>query len=295
MKTRPFGLRFLGIGAEKAGTTWIADCLREHPEVCLPETKEIFFFNDVDPHFLAIRNYRYERGLSWYKRQFNGCKDKIAGEISPTYLYSKTAAIRIKKDFPDIKLIVVLRNPVKRAFSQYIHDKRLGVIKDISFGEAVRMYTNYVEKGLYYKHIKTYLALFNKTRILILFAEDLKKEPKISLNKIYEFLNLKDAKFAPKRLYKKSNVAGKAKFPVINYFMMQTDYFLRTNKLGSVLKILDSFGIREFAKKIRDINSEKLKKYPKIEKGTEKYLKEAFIEDIEKLEKLLNKRLSEWK
>lgn len=295
MGKRNFKLDFVGIGAEKAGTTWIADCLREHPEVNIPEVKEMFFFNDYDPHFLSIKNYRYKRGIKWYARQFNGGSDKKAGEISPTYLYSKVTAKRIRDNFPNTKIIVVLREPISRAFSQYIHDKRLGVIKDIAFNEAVRMYRNYLEKGYYFKHLNNYFELFDKNNILVLLHEDLVEKPKKSVKKIYEFLELKNTKFLPKSINRKKNIAGRAKYPLVNYTMTQLDYLLREKRMEFLLKTIDSLGLRRLAIFVRDRNSTKIVEYPKIGKETTIYLKEIYRPTIEKLEKLLQKDLKTWK
>lgn len=296
MRKGKFKLDFVGIGAEKAGTTWVADCLREHPEVNVPKVKEIFFFNDYDPHFLSIKNYRYSRGLSWYARQFNGgTKGKKVGEVSPTYLYSRVAAERIKKDFPQGKIIVVLREPVARAFSQYIHDKRLGVIKDITFDETVRMYRNYLEKGYYSKYLKNYFEIFGRENVFILFHEDLLGKPKKCVKDLYNFLGIKDIKYIPKNLKKKKNIAGRARYSILNYMMMQLDYYLREKKMDFILKLIDSLGVRRLAIYMRNINSTKLIKYPKIEKETERFLKMVYRLEIEKLEKMLNKDLGKWK
>jgi len=295
MRKSKFKLDFIGVGAEKSGTTWIADCLREHPEVNIPKVKEYFFFNDYDPHFLSIKNYRYRRGIKWYARQFNGNRKKATGEISPTYIYSRVTAGRIKKNFPDVKIIVVLREPVSRAFSQYIHDKRLGVIKDITFDEAVRMYRNYLEKGYYFKHLSNYFELFDRNNILVMFHEDLLGKPQKSIKTIYKFLGLKDTKFLPKSVNRKKNPAGRARYPLLNYAMMQLDYLLREKRLNFVLKTVDSLGLRKLAIYVRNKNSTKLIKYPKMEKETKEYLKKAYINDIEKLEKLLKRDLKEWR
>jgi len=294
MGKRKFELDFVGIGAEKAGTTWIADCLREHPEVHIPKTKEIFFFNDYDPHFLSIKNYRYKRGIKWYARQFNGNGDKKKGEISPTYLYGKVTPERIKKNFPNIKIIVVLRDPVSRAFSQYIHDKRLGVIKDITFDETVRMYSNYLDKGYYFRHLSNYFKVFPRKQVLVLFHDDLLEKPKKSLRIIYKFLGLKDLTFVPKSLKRKKNIAGRAKYPFLNYLMMQLDYMLREKRMNLVLKAIDSTGLRRLAIYVRDKNSTSLNKYPSMKIGTRQYLLEAYKKENEKLEKLLKKDLKSW-
>ena len=110
---------FLCIGAERSGTTWLYEVLKIHPEVYLyPYIKEINFFSE-----------HYQKGLNWYKQFFNGSRKssyKAIGDISPQYFHEKEAASRIAQDLPNIRLILFLRNPVNRAFSEYkIHNKKL--------------------------------------------------------------------------------------------------------------------------------------------------------------------------
>ena len=112
---------------------------------------------------------------------------------------------------------------------------------------------------------------------------------------IYEFLELKDARFLPKSINRKKNPAGRARYPLLNYVMMQLDYLLREKRLNFVLKTVDSLGFRKLAIYVRNKNSTRLIKYPKMEKETKEYLKKAYINDIEKLEKLLKRDLKEWR
>ncbi|OGM59191.1 hypothetical protein A3A75_03180 [Candidatus Woesebacteria bacterium RIFCSPLOWO2_01_FULL_39_10] len=294
MKRKNFNLDFVGIGAEKAGTTWLAECLNDHPEIYVPNQKEIFFFNEYDPHYLKVKNYRYSKGLSWYKHQFDGSGNVLKGEFSPTYLYDEKAAKRIAKDFPDTKIIVIFREPVSRAFSQFIHDKRIGLIKDVSFEEAISQQDNYIKKGYYFTHLKRYYKLFKPENILTLIYEDIKKNPLAIVRKTYKFLGVKKINFRPKHLYMRSNTAGEARLPLFNYFMMQTDYFLRKKRLDFLLKAFDTLGVRRFAMYIRDLNTLKLKKYPEVGGDVKQQLRKKYVSDIHKLEKLLKRNLSFW-
>ncbi len=106
---------FLGIGAQKSATTWLYDILSDHPDVCLSEQKELDFFS----HY-------FDFGYQWYERQFpvHGA-ECIAGEVSPSYFHSPAVPERVHAYAPDIKLILLLREPVQRAISNHKHEVRI--------------------------------------------------------------------------------------------------------------------------------------------------------------------------
>ena len=291
-----FKLNFVGIGAEKSGTTWIADCLAEHPEICMAPGKELYFFNEYDPHFLTVKNHRYDKwGFDWYKKQFNNCAARqIKGEFTPTYLYCKRAAARIKKHYPDIKIIVALRDPVDRAFSQYLHDQKIGLNKNLSFEAARKKHNSYIEKGKYYKYLKTYFELFPKKNILILFFKDIKNNPKQTIKNIYQFLDVKNINFQPPSLYKKSNTASRVKFAFLNNFMIRIEYFLMNKNLAKLHKILETSGIRNLALRLRNLNTAPISKHLLLKTHVKKNIRKNFQTDTQKLQKFLGKDLSAW-
>ena len=117
MDKKDFKVDFMGIGAQKGGTTWIAKCLSEHPDICMSEPKEILYFNKFSSfsNKCPINNY-HKKTFSWYRKHFLHCKKgQINGEFSAEYFYDKEAPRLIRKYFPDIKLIVLLdyRNNIK--------------------------------------------------------------------------------------------------------------------------------------------------------------------------------------
>lgn len=289
---------FIGIGVEKAATYWITNILREHPEICFSKNKELAFFGEFDQHFLKVKNPRYERGIDWYLKYFDHCStSSLKGEFTPTYLYSEKAAQRIKKHFPDVKLIVCLRNPTERAFSQYLHDTSTGVIKnEVTFENAIKQYKSYVEKGYYYKYLRIYLKYFPKKNIFVTTVDEIKKNNRKVAKNLYAFLNLKDTSFIAPSIDKKSNIASNARFARLNYFLLQCEYFLTKNKLNFIHKFLEDTGLRKliflFSYKI---NRKPITKYPKMSEKTEKKLRKIYVSDIQKLEKLLGKNLKEWK
>ena len=99
---------FIGLGAQKAGTSWVYACLYEHPEIHAP-IKELHFFS----------RDRFSKGKDWYESHFSHRKEgQKVGEFSTSYLYSKETPERIKELYPEVKLIAIVRNPVTRAYSQ---------------------------------------------------------------------------------------------------------------------------------------------------------------------------------
>jgi hypothetical protein len=292
-----FKVDFIGIGVEKAATYWIADCLREHPEVCFSDKKELAFFNEFDQHFLTVRNPRYSRGIEWYKKHFKDCeKGKIKGEFTPTYLYSEETAKRIKKYFPEAKLILCLRNPVDRAFSQYLHDRSTGVIKNISFEEALAASDSYIEKGKYYKYLRLYLKHFKKNQILVLLTDDIKKDPKKTIKKIYKFVGIKKADFIPPSLLAKPNGASSATSSKLNYVLLQSEYFLMRNNLDFLHQMIEDSGVRRKLFLFSYyVNRKPLEDYPKMKDATRKKLIGKLRGDTGKLKKLIKRSLREWK
>lgn len=101
-------LQFLGIGAQKAGTTWLYFNLKKHPDVFLTEEKELHFWD-----------WHRARGLDWYRDQFTVAPaGTVAGEITPAYgILSLDVVTEIRREFPDLRLIYLMRNPIERAWS----------------------------------------------------------------------------------------------------------------------------------------------------------------------------------
>ena len=117
---------FLGIGTQKGGTTYLHGLLKQHPQVYLAYPKEVHFFS-----------LHYDKGLNWYSHQFDiATADQRCGEITPYYLFHPLAAERIATALPKVKLVVLLRDPVDRALSQYFHSKRLG-LESLDLEEAL--------------------------------------------------------------------------------------------------------------------------------------------------------------
>ena len=193
---------FLGLGVQKGGTTSLDAMLRQHPDVLLPDRKELQFFS-----------LHYSLGEAWYGAQFAAAQPgQCCGEITPYYLFHPLAPARIQDLLPDVKLIVLLRDPVERALSQLFHSKRLGVeplepeqallaeVQRLRDAEAViaagdrhqgHQEHSYVARSRYELQLARYEALFPANQMLLLRSEDFFDDPNPVWQRLLHFLDLK--------------------------------------------------------------------------------------------------------
>jgi hypothetical protein len=193
---------FIVIGAQRAGTTSLFRYLAEHPDVGVPEEKELHFFT-----------YNFGKGAEWYREQFPE-DGSVTGEATPYYLFHPRAHERMAELVPDAKLLVLLRNPVDRAYSQWAFVRTEGH-EPLSFenaleaeeqrlaGEVERMladgtyfsfehqYHSYLSRGRYAEQLQQWLGAFPRERFLILRSEDLYDDPAGAYAEALRFLGLR--------------------------------------------------------------------------------------------------------
>ncbi|GMM70438.1 hypothetical protein MTsDn5_03900 [Alteromonas gracilis] len=180
----------VGIGAQKCASSWIYELLRLHDDVCVSEIKELNFFS-----------YFYDHGFEWYESNFSNPK-ALNIEISPSYFYNTDTPQRVAQYNPNAKIILSLRDPIKRMFSNHLHEVRQGHIteKNYKFETAFNNNPLYLEQSLYSKHLKNWLSAFERNQIHIVFQEDVKRFESSVREKLFEFLDLQygvDTKVLP--------------------------------------------------------------------------------------------------
>jgi hypothetical protein len=165
---------FLIVGAAKSGTSSLWHYLKAHPEVFVPEPKEVNFFNDVGV---------FSRGVDWYASLFApGAGKKAIGEASPSYLYSEESPARMAEIVPRARLIAILRNPIDRAHSHYLHARYYGLERR-SFREAVadevagQGWPFYLGFGRYHPQLVKLSRFFPREQLLVLLLDDLIADP----------------------------------------------------------------------------------------------------------------------
>lgn len=273
-------ITFIGLGAQKSGTSWVYACLYEHPEICTP-IKEIHFFS----------RERFSEGKEWYESHFKNCKTGLKkGEFSTSYLYSKEAPGRIRALYPDAALIAILRNPIDRAYSQYTNAIKAGEIKaSMTAEEYFKFEPSSLLQGKYTEQLERYYAHFPKNQVHVLIYEDSKKNPSAFIKRIYEFIGV-DTTFVPSMLMREVNVARIPRTHHVDGFMHRIAESMRHRGLDRVVWMIRKLG---FPDMVRALNTK-----AGVPKNTPKQnveLAAYFKDDVQKLSTLLGRDLArEW-
>ncbi len=260
---------FIGIGAQRAGTTWLHRCLSEHPQVFVPHPKEVHFFNR-----------QFERGQAWYEERFAGAEGRIAvGEITPNYLNSPAAIPRMASVIPDARLLVVLREPVARAYSAYcLYHKQYN---GLSFRQACESGRSLVELGLYAEQLQRVFNHYRREQVKVLLYEDIQVRPAQALADVFRFLGV-DPGFAPPSTHKRYN---RIIYPAAQQVLRRAGVtwaidLIKRTRVGDWVK-------RAHARAGRSA----------VVNGHEAdviYLKSVFRDDVLRLQQLIDRDLSAW-
>ncbi len=278
------------VGVAKGGTTSLHSYLDKHPEVSMSRIKEPNYFTwkqirDQGLYYVKEKNIETE---SEYLSLFEITENvKILGEASVSYMFYPGTAQKIKAYNPESKVIILLRDPVKRANSHYLMDKRLGFVKkklsDIFHDpdrENSLHYQQYIKLGQYYSQVKEYLDVFDQKNIRIYLSSEFKTETSRILAEIIEFLGLNGQ--IEIDTSKQHNVSGQGKNALVR--MIYKNRFLRKMIKGILPKSIGEAAKGAAFKSGGD----------SIDSELEKEIREFYKADILKLEQLIDKNLSSW-
>ncbi|MCS6959003.1 MAG: sulfotransferase domain-containing protein [Pseudanabaenaceae cyanobacterium SKYGB_i_bin29] len=193
-------VNFLIVGTQKGGTTALAKFLSQHPDICLAPVKEVHFF-DYDRH--------YHLGIDYYHSFFPNYRgQKLIGEATPIYMYLPHIAPRIAEYNPQMKLIVLLRNPIDRAYSHYqmelqrqweilpfavaiaLEPLRLSLPQNLDAEKTAKRVCSYCHRGFYTAQLRNLYRYFPREQVLVLLQEDLANDHSSTLEKVYAFLGV---------------------------------------------------------------------------------------------------------
>lgn len=292
---------FLVIGAAKAGTTALYHYLKQHPQVYMSAVKE--------PRFFAFENEKLPpedpihrttiNDLASYEALFEEVSgEKAIGEASPAYLVEPKAAKRIQHYIPDAKLIAILRNPVERAYSHFLHliknnyescydfAHALQNINEIVIGKWV-VRNDYIQFGFYYEQLQRYYKRFDENQIKIFLFEDLKSNMLHVMREIFEFLDVDD-KFIPD-VSIIHNVSGIPKSRTLHSLLSEPN--LIRSSFSPIIRLFLPKTLRQkFRIHCTNVNLQK----PDLPIDTRNYLINLYRDDILKLEALIQRDLTAW-
>jgi hypothetical protein len=283
---------FLIIGAQKSGTTSLRYYLEEHPEIYM-HPKEIHFFDD--------RNGAFNRGVGYYRSFFENLSGaRIVGECTPCYMFPEEAPQRIHAVIPDVRLAIIMRNPVDRAYSHYWKNIKNGREK-YSFEEAIereaarmeksqwhRLQFSYVARGFYSDQLMRFLTHFSLKDILVLIFEEFTKSPQECLRKVYSFLGI-DLGFVCSRIHEVKNQAAMSRSKWL--FSVSKKQYPFPGIMSSVIYETRVFGILKAINKKFNV---KPFAYPEMEADTRKMLLDRYSASTEKLSNVIGRDLSFW-
>lgn len=287
-KTINFKITFIGIGAPKCATTWISECLREHPDVYMSIRKETHFFTD-----------NYSKGMQWYASNFTEAQKYLAvGEFSTSYLYESSIAKEINYLFGNIKILVAIRNPVDRFLSHYKYYLRSGqlppeykLLDKNNFDSAVKKFPDLIRDGYYFKYLKPYLDTFGKNNIYILIQEDIENNPGIEVKNLYKFLEV-NTEFIPTIVNKKVSKSIVPKLFWLEKSRQKVFWMLMQFELPQIINFIKKIGLSELYRKFNSESREQMS----IEEDIFYTVSSLYRKDISELSCFIGRNLTEeWK
>lgn len=270
-------------GAPKAGTTSLHHYLDAHPQICMSDPKETDFFQ-----------HHYDRGLEYLEGCFRHCPDaQVYGEASPGNMIHPKAAERIVTHFPDARLVFVLRNPVERAYSQYLYGVMRGTDSpQRTFSKLIRDRDDWgqrvLELGMYHEQLSRFEQHFSRDRMLVGLFSDFKEDNEAFLRRVLRFLGVDDS--MPVDTEERRNTT---RYPRSKTLLRAAYAVWEPVKAVLPEAALDQmFGIRG---RVRDMLFQSgTQEKPPMKPADRAYLRDYYAEPNRRLEEWLGRDLSHW-
>lgn len=277
---------FFLVGAAKAGTTSLYTHLKRHPEVYLPEVKESIYFS---PEIRGGIHRDLYSNLDRYRARYEEARGyKAIGEVSSTYLAAVDSAVRIREVSPAARIIIILRDPVERAFSHYLYYQTTqDESTAVSFADALRRYRNksaegwwmseeYIVHGFYHAQVRRYLDAFGTDQVQVLLFDDLAKDPNELLTRIARHIGIDPSFFA-----------GLDVSEARNPYSVPKSSFVRWARSHGFTKLMP----RSLVLSLRPLFFNMKK--PPLDQESRRFLQELYTPEVSGLENLLGRSLPE--
>jgi hypothetical protein len=279
------------VGAPKSGTSSLYQYLMQHPDVFMSDPKEPhFFYNRSAPGSPVLVG----KDLDPYLKLFEEVSEQVrAGEASTSYLWLTNAAQEISRLQPEAKIIILLRDPVDRAYSHYWHQVRDG-IEPLSFDEALLCEPErvrrglwhglyYVENGRYARQVTRYLETFGAESVRVYLFEDLIRDARSVCRDVFQFLGVDPSvPVEARRAYNRGGVPRSRLFAKV----------IRSPIKEPLKKALPETVRRNLGDRIRGTNN---KPIPEMNSRIKTHLREVFREDVLRLEEIIGRNLRHWR
>lgn len=282
---------FFVVGAPKAGTSSLYNYLSQHPYVFMSEPKEPHFFHNRRSPGSPVLG---EKNLEGYLRLFEGVPESMrAGEASTSYLYSANAAQEIREVCPDARIMMILRNPVDRAYSHYWNHVRDGN-EQLSFEEALwdeperirnRQWCGsyYVTGGRYAEQVARYLDVFGRDAVKVYLFEDLKQDALGVCWDAFSFLRVDpNVPIETSRAYNRSGQPRSTLLSSMSYRLSKNEF------VAKVLPVALKRGAKEW------LLRRNVRQAPKMDPTTRARLQDVYRDDILRLGALIGRDLKHW-
>jgi hypothetical protein len=303
-------------GAMKSGTSTLHHILAQHPKVFIPEEELGFFDIDniiehYDFNFFDRKSGEWTSQdmvkdpaslWKWYSSKFEGGSGKLLGEDSTSYLTSRFAAQRISIQHKEIKLIFMLRHPTRRAYSNYQHLVRSGVVGH-SFEDVLRFNPGQVlKRSLYRDQLESYYEFIPKENIKVVVFEDLIKDTKAVMTSVCSFLGIEIDELDPAVFETHANVGKFPLFPGLHRLKNRwfraygNSFYLKSLPQQAPESVIKRAWFPKFVNRIHGlINPLKTRTAPPINPGTQEFLDAYYKKELSGLDALVGfEILSKW-
>lgn len=281
-----FTIDFVGIGAYKSATTWIYQCLKEHPEIFVVSYKS-------NPMATLFLDPVFQDGVKLYESLFTtATPNQLKGEFTEMYyIQDSKITTRMRENNPVMKIIVCLRNPIERAWSQYLHRLSVDNKKWNSFEQAIEEdYNVILDRGFYHKHLKKFYDCFPEENIYVALYDHVQTNPSDVLKKIQRFLDVDPNFISPFVNLKVS--PSNFKRTILGKIIYSLTPSLKKSRW--TLKITQKSTLRQWFYRFSVFYVSHKHQSQSIKQDTVFALKKLYAEDIKKLQNLINHDLTFW-
>jgi hypothetical protein len=273
--------RLIGIGAQKCASSFLHSVAGSHPEIGISDPKEVDFFS-----------YYFDRGYRWYESHFKLQQGaKIYFESSPSYFHDPRAAGRAAAYRADLKVVALLRDPVKRAFSNHLHEIIKGHIPPCSFEEGLANNPAYLEQGLYAMHLSRWLDAFPRDQVRVMFAEEIAQDAGTAAREVFDFCGVA-SDFDSPILHERRNESDRPRLPVLRLGLRAGGDWLRRRGMEPALARLKATA--PVAALLRANKIDMRTQIPPMTREMDERLQDYFAPEMDRLKKLLGRDHMPW-